>query len=545
MFTNDSALQMTNETAQEERDWEEACRREDAIRALLNRRTSSLAAKEVEETAVELGLSRATLYRMIRLYRDGGTVSSLLPRSVGRPKKSRSLAPECEALIAGTIRRFYLKPEKPKFSRLVQEVRLRCLEAGFAPANWRTIKSRVEDLDVRIVAQRRKDEPAIKATKATPHHYIATQPLAIVQIDHTRVDVVVVDEETGEPIGRPWITLAIDVFTRMVAGFHLTMAAPSRLSTGLALLHAVHDKSVWLKEREIEAPWPVAGLPETLHADNGSDFRSRAFVRACRDSGIKIIWRIPGEPHYGGHIERLIGTMMGAVRLLPGTTHGSPAAKGDYKSDKAARLTLRELERWIGHEIAGRYHNSIHSALKRPPIAVWLDHEATVQLRMPVDRMAFWVAFLPEQERTLRPDGIHLFGLTYWSSVLTADVGRLKRKLLVKYDPRDLSRIFVLRASGHFIEARYGDITLAPISLHEAQSAARALAAKGRREVDSRTLVKTAIAQRELVRGANRRTLELKGKIAKTTGKKVGDGDLGSLRGIDSRTRIPSVEGDA
>jgi putative transposase len=124
-------------------------------------------------------------------------------------------------------------------------------------------------------------------------------------------------------------------------------------------------------------------------------------------------------------------------------------------------------------------------------------------------------------------------------------VGRLKRKLLVKYDPRDLSRIFVLRASGHFIEARYGDITLAPISLHEAQSAARALAAKGRREVDSRTLVKTAIAQRELVRGANRRTLELKGKIAKTTGKKVGDGDLGSLRGIDSRTRIPSVEGDA
>jgi len=158
--------------------------------------------------------------------------------------------------------------------------------------------------------------------------------------------------------------------------------------------------------------------------------------------------------------------------------------------------------------------------------------------------MAFWVAFLPEQERTLRPDGIHLFGLTYWSSVLTADVGRLKRKLLVKYDPRDLSRIFVLRPSGHYIEARYGDITLAPISLHEAQSAARALAAKGRREVDSRTIVKTAIAQRELVQRANRRTLELKGKIAKTAAKKIGDDDIGALRGIDSRTRIASVEGD-
>ena len=315
---------MSDETAREERDWEEACRREDAIRALLNGRTSTLTAKEVEEIVVELGLSRATLYRMIRLYRAGRTVSSLLPRSVGRPKKSRSLTPEREALIAETIRRFYLNPEKPTFSRLVQEVRLRCLEAGLAPENRRTIKSRVEDLDVCAVALRRKDGPAIKGTKATPGHYVAARPLAVVQIDHTRVDAVVVDEETREPIGRPWITLAIDVFTRMVTGFHLTMAAPSRLSTGLALLHAVHDKTVWLREREIEAPWPVAGLPETLHADNGSDFRSRAFVRACRDSGIKIIWRIPGEPHYGGHIERLIGTMRGPVHCCPAPRTATP-----------------------------------------------------------------------------------------------------------------------------------------------------------------------------------------------------------------------------
>ena len=534
-----------NDEVSREREWEKGCRREDVIRALLSQRTSALSAKEVEGAADELEISRATLYRMVRLYRVGGTVSSLLPRSVGRPKKSRSLSPEREALIVQTIRQCYLKREKPKFGKLVQEVRLRCVEAGYPPANWRTIKSRVEDLDARSVALRRGDKATIKATKATPGHYVAARPLAVVQIDHTRVDVVVVDEETRDPIGRPWITFAIDVFTRMVTGFHLTMAAPSRLSTSLALLHAVHDKTAWLKEREIEASWPVAGLPETLHADNGSDFRSRAFVRACRDAGIKIIWRIPGEPHYGGHIERLIGTMMGAVHLLPGTTQANPGAKEDYKSDKAARLTLRELERWIGHEVAGRYHNSVHSSLKRPPIAVWRDHEAKLPLRMPVDRMAFWVAFLPEQERTLRPDGIHLFGLTYWSSVLTADVGRLKKKMLVKYDPRDLSRIFVLRPSGHFIEARYGDITLPAISLQEAQSASRALAAKGRREVDSRTIVKTAIAQRELVQGANRRTLELKGKIASPSGKKIGDGDLGSLRGINSRTRITSVEGDA
>ena len=308
---------LKDEVARKEGEWEEACRREDAIRTLVGRRTSALSAKEVEAAAIELGVSRATLYSMIQLYREGRTVSSLLPRSVGRPKKSRSLSPEREALIAQTIRQFYLKREKPKFGKLVQEVRLRCAEAGYAPANWRTIRSRVEDLDTRSVALRRGDKATIKATNAVPGHYVAARTLAVVQIDHTQVDVVVIDEETREPIGRPWITLAIDVFTRMVTRFHLTMAAPSRLSTSLALLHAVHDKTAWLKEREIDASWPVVGLPETLHADNGSDFRSRAFVRACRDAGIKIIWRIPGEPHYGGHIERLIGTMMGAVHLLP------------------------------------------------------------------------------------------------------------------------------------------------------------------------------------------------------------------------------------
>jgi len=89
----------------------------------------------------------------------------------------------------------------------------------------------------------------------------------------------------------------MDVCTRMVTGFYLTMDAPSRLSISLCLLHAVYDNTAWLAEREIDASWPVAGLPEALHADNGADFRSRAFVRACRDEGIKTIWRKPGSPH--------------------------------------------------------------------------------------------------------------------------------------------------------------------------------------------------------------------------------------------------------
>ena len=223
---------------------------------------------------------------------------------------------------------------------------------------------------------------------------------------------------------RPWLTLAIDVFTRMVVGFHLSMDKPSRVSLGLCMLNAVYDKSAWLKEREIDASWPAAGLPETVHSDNGADFRSRAFAWACREEGIKLIFRPIGAPHYGGHIKRLIGTTMGRVHFYPGSTFANPDARQGNDPARFAAMTFREFECALGWEIAGRYNEQIHSALLRPPVALWREHEASLALRMPKDRMAFWVSFLPDAHRTLRPDGIWLHDIPYWSNALSGQVGR-------------------------------------------------------------------------------------------------------------------------
>ncbi|ELP2628267.1 hypothetical protein R1U59_005542, partial [Klebsiella pneumoniae] len=38
-----------------------------------------------------------------------------------------------------------------------------------------------------------------------------TAPLEQVQIDHTVIDLIVVDDRDRQPIGRPYLTLAIDV----------------------------------------------------------------------------------------------------------------------------------------------------------------------------------------------------------------------------------------------------------------------------------------------------------------------------------------------
>ena len=140
------------------------------------------------------------------------------------------------------------------------------------------------------------------------------------------------------------------------------------------------------------------------------------------------------------------------------------------------------------------------------------------------------MTFLPEEERTLRPTGIHLFGLRYWSPALSADVGRSDRRLLVKYDPRDMARVFVRRLSGNFVEARYADVTLPSITLHEAMTARRTLLAKGRREVDSRVIVRTAFAQRDLVDEAKRKTTAARRGGAQNP---QVDERWGSLRGVD------------
>ena len=519
---------------------EEGCRREEVIRSVLQRHDDKrLTIGAVEEIAQELGVSRSTMYRLITAYRAKGTVSSVEPRAQGRRKDTLVLDAKREKLIASTIHEIYLKPERPTMTYLVEQVRARCAQKGLPLPDRRTIKARVDRIDRRTVALKRKDAKGVKATKAVPGQYVAARPLEVVQIDHTEVDVFLVDETTRKTMDkRPWLTLAIDVFTRMVVGFHLSMDKPSRVSLGLCMLNSVYDKSAWLTEREIDASWPAAGLPEAVHADNGADFRSHAFAWACREEGIKLIFRPIGAPHYGGHIERLIGTMMGRVHFYPGSTFANPTARQGNKSGRFAAMTFREFECALGWEIAGRYNEEIHSALLRPPIAVWREHEASLALRMPKDRMAFWVSFLPDAHRTLRPDGIWLHDIPYWSNALSGQVGRAKGELLIKFDPRDVSRIFVQHPDGRFLEARPRPLGFPAISLREWNQAKNALGGKGHRERNDAQITKTALAQRQLIDEAIAKTAAARRAPDKTknNGEKA---DFGSMTGIDSR--IPTV----
>ncbi|WP_246719572.1 Mu transposase C-terminal domain-containing protein [Methylocystis sp. H62] len=113
--------------------------------------------------------------------------------------------------------------------------------------------------------------------------------------------------------------------------------------------------------------------------------------------------------------------------------------------------------------------------------------------------MAFWVSFLPDAHRTLRPDGIWLHDIPYWSNALSGQVGRAKGELLVKFDPRDVSRIFVQHPDGRFLEARARPLNFPAIGLREWKQGRKALGGKGRRERNDEQITKTALTQRKLI----------------------------------------------
>jgi putative transposase len=167
----------------DEQRWTEPCRRADAIRDFLRRCPEGSTVPDVTDLADELGLSLASTYRLVKIFREGGTVTSLVDRKRGRRKGHRTLDEARQKIIRTTILRFYLKQTRPPFAKLVREVQTNCIAAGLEPPHLRTIKARLEDVDLQRRAKLRGEAKLVKATTATPGELHASRPLEIVQID--------------------------------------------------------------------------------------------------------------------------------------------------------------------------------------------------------------------------------------------------------------------------------------------------------------------------------------------------------------------------
>jgi putative transposase len=548
-----TALQPSNTAsvhAPSEKEWAEAVKKEAVIRPLAE--GSKIGRAAVEAAAQALGLSVPRIYALVYAFRSQPATTSMLLRRPGQAAGARRLDPAIDALVEAAIDAIYLTPERPTVKRLLRQVRQDCLAAGLKAPSMKALRARVTARSLRERTKAREGpEVAGNRFRLVKTGLRTERPLQVVQIDHTKVDIMLVDDVTRACIGRPWLTLVLDVHTRMVVGLYLSLDAPCATSAALAVAQAVLAKAGWLADRAIDLAWPAHGLPEIIHVDNGREFHSRAFERGCQQHGVRLEYRPPATPRFGGHIERLMGTLMGRVHALPGSTSSNVAARGAYDAEARAVLSFREFERILTLEVLGPYHNEIHSALGRTPAAAWADGVSGMTLRDPAAAAALLRDFLPFEERIVRRDGVRLFGIVYQDGGLAHLVDQGPGKLRVKYDPRDLSAVFVELPAGDHVRVPYADISRLPITLWEHREAIQRLRAEGRRSVDEHAIFAAVTEQRRMLLEAQsrskaaRRALARVENAARTTKppkpKGVGQGE--ELQDAEAKVPMP-IEGE-
>ncbi len=416
-----------------------------------------------------------TVRRWVRAYEVGGRdVRALLPqqRTQGNRwqkvsgkrlvrydetdyEKARTVA----AFLDQVIRTHYLQRQRVTVryvyeqltTRILAENRCRAAHDQLPVPHPSTVYRHIAALDPYECAQARYGTKYAQAlyqvNPNAPAVKRATHPLARVECDHTRLDLLVVDEKTRLPLGRPWLTALLDVATRMVLGIYVSFAAPGYTSVMLALRHAIRSKG-HLKGRypKLQNDWPAHGVPETLIVDNGKEFHSRHLTDTCVQLGVELEHAPPQCGWYKGSMERWFGTQnTKLLHELPGTTFSNVTQRGDYDPQRHAVIALPALEELIHTWIVDLYHQQVQRGLGAVPYQCW---QSAVQAQpLPNCARLAELDILTgcSAERRIGRSGIELFALHYHAAALA----RIRRalpadgKAQLKYDPTDLSVIYV------------------------------------------------------------------------------------------------------
>jgi len=443
----------------------------DGIKLLEERsRTRSLA---VNRVAVELGVNRSTVYHWLRKY--DGDIVRLFPRSPGPSRGTVCLSLEREAAIQVGIKQEFLSDQKISVAELVRRIGELCEKRGLDPVSRHAVQQRIDRLDQHMIARKRGELLKAEDLTLRPGTHVVSWPFERWQIDHTVMDVLVLSSIDGQVLGRPYITLIIDVATRMVAGYYLSWDAPSARSVAMALVCAVGSKEHLLERLGLRGAWPICGLPLALHSDNAGEFaKSVAYRRGCDRYKIGREFRDQGKPWDGGHIERLIGMFMARCHFLPGTTFSNIRQREKYDSAAKARLTITELEAWLVEQILD-YHDRRHSTLGCSPREAWemMCREQHITPRWPDDMHQFYLHFLPLQRVTIQRQGVQFRTLEYYGPVLQELRRHGVEKVDLRYDPNDMTTAYIQDRAERWVPVpiRYPDCP--PITLLEVEAELR------------------------------------------------------------------------
>lgn len=418
------------------------------VESILTKRGRTKA--DVEKAGAVLGITGRQMYSIMNAYEADPCIGTLIGAKRGRKSGTRLLDPRVEALITDAIEGKYKDKTRRDVFYIVRHIHAKCDASGLRKPAVNTIKTRIRALNDREVDLKREGYKVARDRHSAINEGLAMPRFVLdcVMIDHTKADVIVVDEESRLPIGRPFLTLAIDVRSRAIVAMVLRLAAPSALTSGLALHMCSIPKDKYISKLDIDTVWEMHGIPRKLSLDNGADFRSKALRFGCEQNLIDLDHRPVAHPTMGGIVERAIQTINRETHQLPGTTKGDVISRRGYNAEQHACMTLRDLERYLVLFITRQYHERIHKGIGMSPRRAWEEGLAGGEIivptiRTPKDPRRFLIDFLPYKELTIGRKGFNYLGTYYNDDTLTSlRLRDGKRKYVVRRDPRSVSRVF-------------------------------------------------------------------------------------------------------
>ncbi|WP_425046495.1 Mu transposase C-terminal domain-containing protein [Primorskyibacter sp. S87] len=320
-----------------------------------------------------------------------------------------------------------------------------------------------------LLRRRAGDEEADKRYLMALEYQRISTPLERVELDCTVLDLWCVDDD-GNPIGRPYVCVAIDCATGIILGMQLSWSRPDAAFVSRTVKEILEPKSPeFFLMHGIENDFQTFGTPQLLITDQGSENSGDVLQSVIDCSSLEWRKMIPGRPDKKPFIERFFLELSRFVTQYPGASQTSVIGPRD-RTEKAkleACLTLQQVEtllqRWRYDVYARMPRRRVQNVLRtiECPMQSWKRTSLECFLPLPPTPHQLREMFMVQAAtRSAQRYGIPYRGVTYHSPELASYLKRVgvPTEVDIRIDPNDIREIAVLDyLSGEhfFVPAKY------------------------------------------------------------------------------------------
>ncbi|MDP9911925.1 putative transposase [Variovorax boronicumulans] len=397
--------------------------------------------------------SGATIELWIRKYLQADRNAYALLDRRAMSRRPKRLEPLIDVIVDGQLAKHYLRLRgvsvKEAYRLICREIARHNEQHGtdLSPPSERTINRRVDSIPPFIRDSRRLG-PAYARNKwrYSLKGDQSTRIMERVEIDHTPLDIWVLDPRSGVPLGHPWITVLIDRKSGYLLGFYISFYGPSAATVARALKVSILPKDEWLEALpDASHRWSAQGTAEMYVIDNGLEFHSKAFMRIAWELRSDVIFNPVHQPWLKPAIER---AMMEFNRALPapGKVYAPIANALPIDPKKGAAIVFDDLCTCLLEWASQKHPLNIHPKTLCRPLDLWVEGlESCPPTMLPTQLDGLDLLCGLGAHRRVDGDGI-FFNYLRFNSVELQDYRRSHGAVFrteVRFNPDDLRQMHV------------------------------------------------------------------------------------------------------